>query len=132
MMNFEEKEKLKVKFIIVSLMALILWMPLNADARGEQTPWQILDEALTYLHSVPEVAWVKFNGHNVMIGWKDHPRKFGKINRTAARNAAHALHNEVTVYSLRAEETSIKEGDEESYLCKTIANPQEILQSSCR
>jgi hypothetical protein len=131
-LNFEGEEKLNGKVLIVFSMALILWMPLNAEARGEQAPWQILDEALTYLHSVPEVAWVKFNGHNVMIGWKDHPRKFAKINWTAAKNAAHALHNEVTVYSLRAEQTSFKGSEEESFLCKTTANPQEIIVSSCR
>ena len=131
-MNFEEEEKLNRKVLIVFSMALVLWMPLNAEAQGERAPWQILDDALTYLQSVPEVAWVKFEGHNVMIGWKDHPRKFGKINRTAAKNAAHALHNEVTVYSLRAEQTSFKEGDEESFLCKTIANPQDITESNCR
>jgi hypothetical protein len=131
-MNFEGEEKLNGKILIVFSMVLILWMPLNAEARGERAPWQILDEALTYLHSVPEVAWVRFKGSNVMIGWKSHPRKFAKINQTAAKNAAHALHNEVTVYSLRAEQTSVKEGDEESYLCKTIANPQEIIESSCR
>jgi hypothetical protein len=131
-MNFEGEEKLNGKTLIIFSMVLILWMPLNAEARGERAPWQILDEALTYLHSVPEVAWVRFKGHNVMVGWKSHPRKFAKINRTAAKNAAHALHNEVTVYSLRAEQTSVKEGDEESYLCKTIANPQEIIESNCR
>ena len=120
------------KASIVFLMALILWIPTNAEARGERAPWKMLDEALTYLHSVPEIAWVKFNGHNVMIGWKDHSRKFGKINRTAAKNAAHALHNEVTVYSLRAEQTSFKESEEESFLCKTTANPQEIVFSNCR
>lgn len=92
----------------------------------------MLDEELTYLRSVPEVAWVKFERHNVLIGWKSHPRKFAKINWTAAKNAAHALHNEVTVYSLRTEQTSFKEGEEESYLCKTIANPQEIVESNCR
>jgi len=120
----------KILFI-VSVM-LILWAPLNVEARGERAPWQILDEALTYLHAVPEVAWVKFKGHDVLIGWKSHTRKFAKINWTAAKNAAHALHNEVTVYSLRAKQTSLQEGDEESYLCKTTANPQEIIESNCR
>jgi hypothetical protein len=113
-------------------MVLTLWLPLNAEALDKRPPWKVLDEALTYLHSVPEVAWVKFKGHDVLIGWNSPPRKFAKINWTAAKNAAHALHNEVTVYSLRAEQTSIQKGDEESYLCKTIANPQEIIESSCR
>ena len=111
---------------------LTFGVPINAEALDKRPPWQILDEALTYLQGVPEVAWVKFKGHDVLIGWKSHPRKFAKINQTAAKNAAHALHNEVTVYSLRAEQTSVKEGDEESYLCKTIANPQEIIESNCR
>jgi hypothetical protein len=110
-------------------MVLILWIPFNAEALDKRPPWQILDEALTYLHGV---AWVKFKGHDVLIGWKSHPRKFEKINKTAAKRAAHALHNEVTVYSLRAEQASLKEGAEESYLCKTIANPQEIIESNCR
>jgi hypothetical protein len=111
---------------------LIFGAPINAEALDKRPPWQILDEALTYLHSVPEVAWVKFKGHDVLIGWKTPPRIFAKINRTAAKNAAHALHNEVTVYSLRAKQTSLQEGDEESYLCKTTANPQEIIESNCR
>jgi hypothetical protein len=113
-------------------MVLVLWIPFNAEAREKKASWQILDEALTYLHSVPEVAWVKFKGHNVMIGWKGHPRKFAKINKTAARNAAHALHNEVIVYSLRAEQTFFKGDAEEPYLCKTTANPQGIIESNCR
>ena len=120
------------KVLIVFSMVLVLWLPLNAEALDKRPTWQKLDEALTYLHSVPEVAWVKFEGHNVLIGWKSHPRKFAKINKTAAKNAAHALHNEVTLYSLRAEQTSFKVSEEESYLCKTIANPQEIVKSNCR
>ena len=113
-------------------MVLFLWIPFNAEALDKRPPWQILDKALTYLHAVPEIAWVKFKGHNVLIGWKSHPRKFAKINKTAAKNAAHALHNEVIVYSLRAEQTSFKGDAEEPYLCKTIANPQEIIASNCR
>ena len=120
----------KVLFI-VSVM-LILWMPLSVEVRGERPPWKILAEALTYLHGVPEVAWVKFEGHRVLIGWQAIPRKFAQINKTAAKNAAHALHNEVTVYSLPAGQTSLKAGEEESYLCKTVANPQEIVESNCR
>ncbi len=120
------------KGLIVFSMVLILWIPFNAEALDKRPPWQILDEALTYLRGVPEVAWVKFKGHDVLIGWKSHPRKFEKINHTAAKRAAHALHNEVTVYSLRAEQTSFKGGEEESYLCKTTANPQEVIESNCR
>ncbi len=120
----------KVGLIVMT--ALIFWLPVNAEAQEERPPWKILDEALTYLHGVPEVAWVKFENHNVLIGWESLPRNFARINKTAAKNAAHALHNEVTVYSLRAEQTSPKEGEEESYLCKTVANPQEIVESNCR
>ena len=120
------------KVLIVFSIMLTLWIPFNADARGQKESWKILSEALTYLQSVPEVAWVKFKGHNVLIGWKSHPRKFGKINRAAAKNAAHALHNEVIVYSLRDEQTSFKGDSEEPYLCKTTANPQEIIASNCR
>ncbi len=117
---------------LIVLVALIFGTPIHAEARDERAPWQILDEALTYLHGVPEVAWVKFEGQNVLIGWQGIPRNFARINQIAAKRAAHALHNEVTVYSLRAEQTSIKESEEESYLCKTIANPQEIIESNCR
>ena len=113
-------------------LALILWLPVSAETQEAKPPWKILDEALTYLRAVPEVAWVKFEGHNVLIGWQSPPRNFAQINITAAKRAARALHNEVTVYSLRAEQTSLKEGDEESYLCKTTANPQEIVESNCR
>jgi hypothetical protein len=120
----------KIGFIV--LVMLIFGAPINAEALDKRPPWQILDEALTYLHAVPEVAWVKFEGHDVLIGWKSHPRKFEKINKTAARRAAHALHNEVTIYSLRAEQTSFKGDAEEPYLCKTTANPQEIIESNCR
>jgi hypothetical protein len=120
----------KVWFIV--LVALIFGAPINAEALDKRPPWKVLDEALTYLHGVPEVAWVKFEDHKVLIGWQGLPKNFEKINQTAAKNAAHALHNEVTVYSLRAEQTSIKESEEESYLCKTTANPQEITESNCR
>ena len=120
----------KIGLIVVTV--LIFWVPVNAEALDKRPPWQILDEALTYLHAVPEIAWVKFKGHDVLIGWKSHPRKVEKINKTAAKRAAHALHNEVTVYSLRAEQTSFKGGEEESYLCKTTANPQEVTESNCR
>ena len=113
---------------------LILWMPFNAEARGERAPWQILDEALTYLHSMPEVVWVKFHEHTVYISWSSRPRKFKRINVTAAKKAAHALHNEVTVYSLPASETLPEEmwDYEPSFLCKTVANPHEIVESNCR
>ncbi len=104
----------------------------ESQALDQRPPWKILAEALTYLHGVPEVAWVRFEDHKVLIGWQGMPRNFARINRTAARNAAHALHREVTVYSLPAEQTSLKEGQEESYLCKTVANPHEIVESNCR
>jgi len=120
------------RILLVVSVILTLWVLISAEARGERAPWQVLDEALTYLHGIPEVAWVKFEDHKVLIGWQGLPKNFEKINQTAAKNAAHALHNEVTVYSLRAEQTSIKEGEEESYLCKTTANPNEIIESSCR
>lgn len=118
-------------FWVVAMM-WVLWVPIHAEAQEERPPWKILDEALTYLHAVPEVAWVKFEGHNVLIGWDGLPGKFAQINQTAAKNAARALHNEVTVYSLPAGQTSLKAGNEESYLCKTIANPKEIVESNCR
>lgn len=117
---------------MVLALTLIFGLPVNAEAQEKRPPWRIMAEALTYLHGVPEVAWVKFEDHKVLIGWRGMPRKFARINKTAARNAAHALHSEVTVYSLPAEQTSLKEGEEESYLCKTVANPHEIIESNCR
>ena len=122
------------KVLFTVSVILILWVPLNAEARGERAPWQILDEALTYLHSIPEVAWVKFHGHMVFISWKSQPRNFARINKIAAKKAAHALHHEVTVYSLPPGVTLPAElwNYEPPFLCKTIANPQEIIESNCR
>jgi hypothetical protein len=122
------------KVLLTFSVILILWIPLNAEARGERAPWQILDEALTYLHGMPEVAWVKFYEHKVFISWKSRPRNFARINTIAAKKAAHALHNEVTVYSLPPGETLPEElwGHEPAFLCKTIANPREIIESNCR
>ena len=91
-----------------------------------------MDEALTYLHAVPGIAWVKYEDQSVLIGWQGLPQKFALINKTAARRAAQALHNEVTVYSVPAEQTTLTEGDDQSYLCKTTANPTEIVHSNCR
>lgn len=115
-------------------MLMIFCLPLNVEARGERAPWQILDEALTYLHSVPEVAWVKFHEHTVFIGWKQRPKNFKRINRVAAQKAAHALHNEVIVYSLTPDTTLPEDlwDYEPSFLCKTVANPGEIVESNCR
>ena len=121
----------KILMMLVCMGGLLI--SAESHALDQRPPWKILDEALTYLHGVPEVAWVKFVGDNiVVIGWEGLPKNFAQINKTAARNAAHALHNEVTVYSLPAEQTSFKAGAEESYLCKTIANPHEIVESNCR
>ena len=120
----------KILMMLVCIGGLLI--SAESQALDQRPPWKILDEALTYLHGVPEVAWVKFDGHRVLIGWRAIPRKFAKINKTAARNAAHALHHEVTVYSLPAEQTSLKAGEAESYLCKTVANPHEIVESNCR
>lgn len=113
---------------------LTLWAPLNVEAREERAPWQILDEALTYLRAHPEVAWVKFHEHKVFVSWKSRPKHFKRINRIAARKAAHALHNEVIIYSLPSNETLPKElwDYEPPFLCKTVANPQEIVESNCR
>jgi hypothetical protein len=122
------------KVLLIFIVMLIIWAPLNVEARGERAPWQILDETLTYLHSMPEVGWVKFHEHTVFISWKSRPRNFKQINRIAAKKAAHALHNEVIVYSLPAGENLPEElwGYEPSFLCKTTANPQEIVESNCR
>ncbi len=57
----------------------------ESQALDQRPPWKILAEALTYLHGVPEVAWVKFEDHKVLIGWRGMPRKFARINKTAAR-----------------------------------------------
>jgi len=113
---------------------LILWTPLDVEARGERAPWQILDETLTYLHGMPEVAWVKFHEYKVFISWKSQPQNFAHINKIAAKKAAHAVHNEVSVYSLPPGETLPEElwGYEPLFLCKTTANPREIVESNCR
>ena len=120
-------------FLILSVM-LVLWAPLNAEALDKRPSWQILDEALTYLYAVPEVAWVKFHEHQVFISWKSRPRNFKRINRIAAKKAAHALHNEVIVYSLPSGEILPAElwNYEPPFLCKTVANPDEIVESNCR
>lgn len=122
----------KVAFIV--LVAMIFGTPVYAEALDKRPSWQILDEALTYLRAMPEVAWVKFHEHKVFISWKSRPRNFFRINITAAKKAAHALHNEVIVYSLPSGETLPEElwGYEPAFLCKTVANPQEIVESNCR
>jgi hypothetical protein len=119
---------------LIVLVALILGTPIHAEALDKRPPWKVLDEALTYLHAVPEVAWVQFHEHRVFISWKSQPRNFARINQIAAKRAAHALHNEVTVYSLPFGETLPEElwGYEPTFLCKTTANPQEIIESNCR
>ena len=119
---------------LVILVILVFGLPVNAEALDKRPPWQVLDEALTYLYSVPEVTWVKFHEHTVFISWKSRPQNFGRINTTAARKAAHALHNEVTVYSLPPGVTLPEElwDYEPPFLCKTTANPQEIIESNCR
>ena len=113
---------------------LIFGIPVNVEAVDKRPSWQILDEALTYLRAMPEVDWVKFYEHKVFISWKSRPRNFKRVNRIAAKKAAHALHNEVIIYSLPAGETLPEDlwGYEPSFLCKTIANPQEIVESNCR
>jgi hypothetical protein len=122
------------KIGLIILAVLIFGIPVDAEALDKRPSWQILDEALTYLHAMPEVDWVKFYEHKVFISWKSRPRNFKQINRIAAEKAAHALHNEVIVYSLPAGENLPEElwGYEPSFLCKTTANPQEIIESNCR
>jgi len=122
------------KILILFVCAGGLFISSESLALDKRPSWQVLDEALTYLHSVPEVAWVKFHEHTVFISWKNQSRNFARINTTAARKAAHALHNEVTVYSLPPGETLPEElwNYEPNFLCKTIANPQEIIVSNCR
>jgi hypothetical protein len=122
----------KVGFIILA--ALIFGAPFRAEALDKRPPWKILDEALTYLHSIPEVAWIQFHEHKVFISWKSQPRNFARINQIAAKRAAHAIHNQVTVYSLPPGETLPEElwNYEPAFLCKTIANPQGIVETNCR
>jgi len=116
------------------LAVLIICAPFQAEALDKRPSWQILDEALTYLRSMPEVAWVKYYEHKVFISWRSRPRNFRRINHTAAKKAAHALHNEVTLYSLPPEEILPSElwDYEPVFLCKTVANPDEIVESNCR
>jgi hypothetical protein len=122
----------KIRFFILA--AMVVCTPVSAEALDKRPSWQILDEALTYLRAIPEVAWVKFHDHQVFISWKNRPQKFKQINLTAAKKAAHALHHEVIVYSLPPGETLPAElwDYEPAFLCKTIANPQEIVESNCR
>ena len=122
----------KVGLIVMAVS--IFGAPIDAEALDKRPPWKKLDEALTYLRAIPEVAWVQFHEHTVFISWKSRPKNFARINSTAAKKAAHALHNEVTVYSLPPGETLPEElwGYEPRFLCKTIANPQEIIESNCR
>ena len=119
---------------IFILAALIFGAPFRAEALDKRPPWKIMDEALTYLHAIPDVAWVQYHEHIVFISWKSQPRNFGSINITAARKAARALHDQVTVYSLPPGESLPEElwNYEPPFLCKTIANPQGIIESNCR
>ena len=119
---------------VLQMMVLMLAISLaqQAEAGGGRAAWKKLDRALAYLKALPEVAWVKYEGRDVLIGWKGFPGNFGPINKTAAQKAARALRHEVTVYSLRAEQTTFKPGGEQPHLCQTIANPTEIVHSNCR
>ena len=103
-----------------------------SQALDKKPRWRVVDEALTYLNAVPGIAWVKVEDQGILIGWQGLPKNFARLNKTAARRAAQALHNEVTVYSVPAEHTTLTLGDDESYLCKTTANPTEIVDSNCR
>ncbi len=121
-----------VGFIL--LLALVFGMPLKSEALDNTPTWKKLDKTLTYLRAIPEVAWVQFHEHQVFISWKSRPRNFTRINTTAAKKAAHVLHNEVIVYSLPQDVTLPEElwDYEPPYLCKTVANPDEIIESNCR
>ncbi len=118
---------------MVGMMTVGLLFPGISQALEDRPDWQKLDKALMYLRGVPEVAWVKFHENNVYISWKGQPENFARINQVAAKKAAQALHNEVTVYSLPPGEELPADmwGYEPSPLCRTIANPHEIVDSNC-
>ena len=125
---------MKPNILLLIASVFILWMASPAQALDDRPAWKVLVDELAYLRGVPEVAWVKAHGHRVFISWTTQPGNFGRININAARRAAHALHDEVTVYSLPAGEELPADiyGYEPSALCETVANPHEIVKTNCR
>ena len=119
---------------LIVLVAVILGTPIQSEALDSRPSWKKLDDALAYLRSIPEVTWIKFHEHQVFISWKSRPRNFRRINHVAAKKAAHAVHNQVTIHSLPPGETLPAElwNYEPRSLCKTVANPREIVESNCR
>lgn len=121
-----------LRWMPVVLLTAVLMLPSAAEAREWRQPWQILIDSVTYLRGLPEVAWIRAEGHHVMIGWTDPPRRFRTLNLTAAKYASRALpKEEVHIVSLRANQTEWHPGSDEPSLCTTSARQGEIIETNC-
>lgn len=121
-----------LRWMICFIVGGMLMLPANASARETRQPWQILIDSVTYLRGLPEVVWLRAEGHTLMIGWSKPPRKFRALNLTAARNASRVLpKEEVHVVSLRANQTDWHPGSEQPVICHTSAHHNEILETNC-
>ncbi|CCQ89315.1 exported hypothetical protein [Nitrospina gracilis 3/211] len=121
-----------LRWMSCALLTIALLLPVSTYARELRQPWQILIDSVTYLRGLPEVAWVRVEGHHVLIGWTEPPRRFRAINLTAAKYASRALpKEEVHIVSLRANQDEWHPGSDEPSLCTTAAIKGEIIKTNC-
>ncbi len=110
----------------VFIFALTLQTPVFAKHFDD-----LLEESVGYLTALPEVAWIKFDEKNVIIGWKGLPSLFAKINREAAINASKATGYPIQVWSVRHSQKKWRTGAK-PFICKTMADRGKVLKSNCR
>ncbi len=90
-------------------------------------------DAVTYLKSVPEIAWIEIEKRNIIIGWSGYPSKFSAINKTAAKKVSRKVRTEVRIYSVKQEQKGWRPGkDAPAHLCHSLGQKGRVKFSNCR
>ncbi len=115
---------LTVFFLMVAMLS-----PVEAADGKHNKLW----EAITYLKSVPEIAWIEIERDLIILGWDGYPARFSRINRTAAKRASKRVRGKIHVYSVKGDHRGWRpDKNEEGHLCRSTAKGGRLTFSNCR
>ncbi|MEW6670186.1 MAG: hypothetical protein AB1427_00700 [Thermodesulfobacteriota bacterium] len=113
--------------LIVILILYVAVFAGNAGAADQQA----LNNRLSYLKDIPEIAWVRIERNNVYIGFKERPPDLNNIVNAAAVHGNRAYGFGVHVWAIEAKYPNWKPGDAPFY-CEATARQGKLEGSGCK
>lgn len=104
----------------------------TTQAFGADKQSRKLWDALTYLKSVPEIAWIEVDDSHIILGWKGYSPNFSTINRTVAKKASRKVRGDVKVYSVKENLKGWRpKKDAPAHLCYSLGKGGRLQFTNC-